>query len=183
MCKIWDIELRKEEIVEDNMGNKYVRGDIYSDGECIGYYNPVEQVGDGMPMLFVKLKDERVREKYSDYKSIYDYPGMEKYVDDVNVIPRGLNVLLEDLGRLIMLEKRMNDVYDGAVRVIGVINDNVMQVIPFTKEPVGEDGNPMSKEELVDFIEGKMGKCYDSNYPVLVFENEDDFVFKKGVGV
>lgn len=181
MCKIWDIELRHEKFLEDNMGLGYVSGDIYRDGKCIGYYNPVEKAGDGMPMMFVKLKDEAIREEYSDYKSIYDYPGMEKYVDDVSVVPRGLNVLLEDLGRLMVLRKRMNEDFDGAVRVIGIINDNVMQVIPFMKEPVGEGGSPMSKEELVEFIEGKMGKCYDESYPVLIFEHEDDFVFKRGI--
>ena len=75
----------------------------------------------------------------------------------------------------------MNEDFDGAVRVIGIINDNVMQVIPFMKEPVGEGGSPMSKEELVEFIEAKMGKCYDESYPVLIFEHEDDFVFKRGI--
>lgn len=175
--EIWGVSLKNYKLLQDGMNMKHIEGDIYIKGKCVGYYNPVYQaVEGGAPQMFVKLTDEGIREEYSDYKSIYDYEGSEKYVNDVIMIPRGLNVLLEDLERLIVLYESMRSAKDYKL-VVGIINDDAMKVFPFIKEPP-EDVN---KENMVDFIEDQIGMCFDGNYPVLLFMDGDDFVFKKSI--
>ena len=175
--EIWGISLKNYKLLQDSLGNKHIEGDIYAGKKCIGYFNPIYQAQEGgMPQMFVKLTDDSIREKYSGYKSIYDFEGTEKYINDTMIIPRGLNVLLEDLERLIVLYESMKGAKDYKL-VVGIINDETMKIFPFIKDPP-EDVN---KENMVEFIEDQIGMCFDGNYPVLLFMDGDDFVFKKSV--
>lgn len=176
--EIWGVSLKNYKLLVDSINRKHIAGDIYIGKKCIGYYNPVYQAQEGgMPQMFVKLKDEKIREKYSDYKSIYDFEGMEKYVNDTMIIPRGLNVLLEDLERLVVLYESMKGLRDDYKLVVGIINDDTMKAIPFIKDP--PEG--VDRSNLVDFIEDIIGYCFDTSYPILLFIDDEDFVFKKSI--
>lgn len=176
--EIWGVSLKNYKLFQDNLNMKHVSGDIYIDGKCVGYYDPIYQaVEGGAPQMFVKLTDESIREKYSEYKSIYDFENREKYVNDVVVIPRGLNVLLEDLERLIVMYESMKSLEGDFKIVVGIINDDAMKLFPFIKYPEEE----IKRDGMVEFIEDHLGMCFDSNFPILLFMDEDDFVFQKSI--
>lgn len=176
--EIWGVSLKNYKLLQDGMNMKHIEGDIYIKGKCVGYYNPVYQAQEGgAPQMFVKLVDENIKKKYSGYKSIYDFENMEKYINDTMVIPRGLNVLLEDLERLVVLYESMKSLQGDYKLVVGIINDETMKVFPFIKDPPKD----VNKDNMVEFIEDNIGMCFDGDYPVLLFMEDDDFVFTKSI--
>lgn len=159
------------EIVVGQDYNRHLIGDIFYNGECIGYYNPLFQKNKTyIPDEFIRIEDKNLVNKYANYKSIFAYSCNEKNQKT------GLIELMKDLEYLTYLYSFMNKVQKNDnfenVGLIGLINNDFMQCFKI------KDSVNMTEKEVIDFYNTNIsdyGKKLNDKYPIKVFRNLNDF--------
>lgn len=178
------IYFKNFDIVEDSSNIKHIRGDLYalspnnSNGECIGYYNPVYQVEEGMStQYFLRLEE--------DYQFLYETEGKYESLFNKKAIPLaeydcpvGLQELISDLEIITYLYEFMRNICQTTIfeslGLIGIINGteetpkiNVIQI---------RDSNIITDNQIINFINDKVDSIQlNSSYPILIFKCNHDF--------
>ena len=178
------IYFKNFDIVEDANNIKHIRGDLYTlspenpNGICIGYCNPVYQVGPDQPtQYFLRLED--------DYQFLYETEGKYESLFNKKAIPLaeydcpvGFQELISDLEIITYLYEFMHNIYPkanfGSLGLVGIINGaeetpkiNVIQI---------KDPNIATGTQIIDFINDKVDSIQlNSSYPTLIFRCEKDF--------
>lgn len=172
------IYFKNFDMVEDTNSIKHIRGDLYIDGKCIGYYNPVYQPSENAPtQYFLRLEDEFkfIYEKEGRYESVFNKTAIPLAEYDC---PVGLQELIADLEIVTSLYEFMSGIrphcdFD-SLGMIGIINGTdekpIIKVIQIRDESVRTD------EQILQFINDKVDSIYlDSCYPVRLFKTQSDF--------
>ena len=159
------------EIVMDETFSRHIKGDIFYEKQCIGYYDPLYQKDRKfVPQEFIRVENQDFVNKYANYKSIFAYNCNEKNQKI------GLIELMKDLEYLTYLYSFMNKIQKSdnfeSVGLIGIINNDFMQCFKI------KDSVNMSEKEIISFYDTNIsdyGKKLDDKYPIKVFRKLNDF--------
>lgn len=176
---IHGIHFKNFDMVEDFDGIKHLRGDLYLNGECVGYYNPVYQTEEDKPATyFLRLENE--------YQSLYEIEKMYESLFNKKAVPLaeydcpvGLQELISDLEIITYLYEFMHSVRPNndfnTIGLIGLING--ADTTPLVKVIQINDTGIVSNDQIVEFINNKVESIHlNSAYPTLIFKSESDFV-------
>lgn len=173
-----NIHFQNFDIVEDSTNIKHIRGDLYLNSECIGYYNPVYQTGKDTPtQYFLRLEDsfQYLYEKEGKYESLFNKKALPLSEYDCSV---GLQELIADLEIITYLYEFMRNICPktdfSSLGLVGIINGtnetpkiNIIQI---------KDSNINTGNQIIDFINDKVDSIkLNPLYPILIFRCEKDF--------
>lgn len=178
---IFGISLRNTEVIQNAEHIKRVKGDVYKDDVCIGYYNPISKnPGDyfSKPFLRIEKQYESVVSEFEDYIPISNHIYTEEIDEGIN----GFESLLSDLERLNWLSKFIIELterknkskkrIDNFGGLVGIINGDIVKVVCLK--------NDASNEEIVKILDEKAESfSLNRNYKILIFRKPEDFIIKK----
>ena len=159
------------EMVMDETFSRHIKGDIFYEKQCIGYYDPLYQKDRKfVPQEFIRIENQDFVNKYANYRSIFAYNyilGTENSV--------GFEELLKDLEFMTYIYTFMHSVKKDDkfedIGLVGIVNNEFIKVIQI------KDKNIQTKEEIIKFYKEKISDYgnLDNNYPIQIFRNISDF--------
>ena len=158
-------------MVMDETFSRHIKGDIFYEKQCIGYYDPLYQKDRKfVPQEFIRVENQDFVNKYTNYRSIFAYNcilGAENSV--------GFEELLKDLEFMTYIYSFMHSVKKDDkfedIGLVGIVNNEFMKVIQI------KDKDIKTKEEIIKFYKEKISDYgnLDNNYPIQIFKNISDF--------
>lgn len=169
---------RNYKIVRGADFTNHVRGDIYYAEECIGYYDPLyHNINNIESVVFIRIEEPYtfLEEKYSKYISLF-----AKNLLSTKENQSGLQELLKDLEFITYLYSFMHNLKQDNnfedKRLVGLINNEFMQVISLKDMSINLSDNKAVIEYYDNNIALKGGRLLDHNYPICLFRNLEDFI-------
>lgn len=154
--------------------SNHIKGDIYYNGECVGYYDPLYHNSDTVQTTtFVRLEDQLIVEKNAGYVSLFanDLTSSEKTY--------GVEELLKDLEYITYMYQFLHHIQPDddfeSKRLIGLINNEFMQVVNIIDKSVDISNYQAVVKYYNDNIVEKGGQQLDNNYPTFLFRRLNDF--------
>ena len=162
--------------------SNHIKGDIYYNGECVGYYDPLYHNSDTVQTTtFVRLEDQLIAEKNAGYVSLFanDLTNPEKIY--------GVEELLKDLEYITYMYQFLHHIQPDddfeSKRLVGLINNEFMQVVSIIDKSVDISNHQAVVKYYNDNIAEKGGQKLNENYPTFLFRRLDDFTITTAIVV
>ena len=166
------VYFKNYKIVQSSSFTKHIKGDIYCQDKCIGYYDPLYRDDDVLATKpFIRIEDDDIESIFKNYRSIFCANIL------ANDCTCGFSELMKDLEYLTFLYSFMNQIkpdnnFDN-IKLIGIINNEFMQVFQL------KDNSIKTDKEIINFFKEKIEQCVtgslDNNYPIKLFKTLQDF--------
>lgn len=165
-------------IVQSSSFTKHIKGDIYYQDKCIGYYDPLYHSENTLTTKpFIRIEDSDIENLFKKYRSIFCVNAVS------NTLPNdydcGFLGLMKDLEYLTFLYSFMHQIKDDDkfenIKLIGIINNEFIQVFQLKDNNINTD----TDREIINFFKEKIEQyvtgCLDNNYPIKLFKKLEDF--------
>jgi hypothetical protein len=169
---IYGISFYNYQLINATDFTKHIKGDIYYQGKCIGYYDPLYHEGDTIQTKpFIRIESEEVESLFKDYYSIFASNIM------TGDLKRGFPELMKDLEYLTYLYTFMHNVQPNDrfedIRLIGIINNEFIQAFQLKDNTIVSDRDIIHffKDKIEQYVTGKLNDCY----PIKLFQKLEDF--------